>query len=98
MDRTAVSGTAGTGSIPVGGAMFTANTLTTYSTRSVCVSPFGSVCRSQNKRGCVSPLGSSALRLCGGRFEGGVIGVTSVSPLEGVAFGTYADMFMRKDL
>ena len=49
MDRTAVSGTAGTGSIPVGGAMFTANTLTTYSTRSVCVSPFGSVCRSQNK-------------------------------------------------
>ena len=41
MDRTAVSGTAGTGSIPVGGAMFATNTLTTYSALRLCVSPFG---------------------------------------------------------
>lgn len=41
--------------------MFAANTLTTYSTRSVCVSPFGVCCRSQNKRGCVSPLEGVAI-------------------------------------
>lgn len=39
MDRTAVSGTAGTGSIPVGGAMFATNTLATYSALRLCVSP-----------------------------------------------------------
>ena len=41
MDRTAVSGAAGTGSIPVGGANL--QPLATYSTLRVCVSPLEGV-------------------------------------------------------
>ena len=93
MDRTAVSGTAGTGSIPVGGAR--PHPLATYSALRLCVSPLEGVWSGATRRKSARGRGVwHYLRFACAQVRSGVVCFSTELAAQGFAHST--DLSQRK--